>query len=173
MNFKKLNISVSEDNLYKILFKECYNYWSESNHPSTRMWALLISGDTILLKGKNILPIWVKEKDERFEWDNKHIYLNHAERDVIYKAAKGWIKTEGLTMIMPWLPCISCANAIISSWIKELIVHKQMIDRKTKDMWKEELKKSLDILNEAGIQIIAYDWVVWTKAYMHWKTWEA
>jgi deoxycytidylate deaminase len=41
-------------------------------------------------------------------------------------------------MVMPWLPCIPCANAIITSGIKKLIVHKQMIIR-TKEEWKEEL----------------------------------
>ncbi len=42
-------------------------------------------------------------------------------------------------MVMPWLPFIQCANAIITSGIKQhLVIHKQMVER-TDDKWKEEL----------------------------------
>ncbi len=173
MNIKELkNIKVTKNNFYKNLLRECYKYASKSNHPSTHTGALLVKNRKIILKGKNVLPPGVKEVKERFEGQNKHIYLNHAERDVIYKAAKKGIKTNGLTMVMPWLPCIPCADAIISSGIKTLVVHKQMIER-TRKGWQQELKNAVQILNEAGVQIIAYDGVVGAKAYMHGQEWDA
>ena len=51
----------------------------------------------------------------------KYIHTNHAEKDLIYKAARKGIATDGLTMIMPWLPCIPCANTIISSEIEKMV----------------------------------------------------
>ncbi len=75
-------------------------------------------------------------------------------------------------MVMPWLPCIPCANAVISSGIKKLIVHKQMIE-KTREGWQKELKDAVQILGEAGVKIIAYDGVVGVKAYMHSNKWDA
>jgi deoxycytidylate deaminase len=75
-------------------------------------------------------------------------------------------------MVMPWVPCINCANAIISSGIKKLIVHKQMIERTRKE-WQEELKNAVQILKESNIEIIAYDGKVGTKAYMHSQEWDA
>ncbi|MDT8413714.1 MAG: hypothetical protein RQ875_14720, partial [Vicingaceae bacterium] len=77
-----------------------------------------------------------------------------------------------LTMVMPWLPCIPCTNAIITSGIKKLIVHKQMIER-TADKWKEELENAVQIMKEAGVKIIAYDGLIGTKAYMHSEEWDA
>ncbi len=172
MNIEKLGIRTSTSEKYRDLLKDCYNYARRSNHPSTHNAALLSDGKKIVLRGVNILPPGVKEKRERFEGENKHIYLNHAERDVIYKAARKGLSTKGLSMIMPWVPCISCANAIISSGIKRLIVHKQMIER-TKERWHEELKNAVQIIKEAGIEILAYDGVVGTNAYMHSQEWNA
>jgi len=133
---------------------------------------LLVAQEKIILEGVNILPPRVKYKKERFEGANKHIYPNHAERDVIYQAAKKGISTEGLTMVMPWLPCIPCANAVISSGIEKLIVHKQMVER-TKEKWQEELKNAVQIMQEAGVEIITYDGVIEAKAYMHHQEWDA
>lgn len=48
-----------------------------------------------------------------------------------------------------------------------------MLDRKTKDMWVNELINAVDILNEAWIIILAYDWIIWAKAYMHGEEWGA
>lgn len=172
MNLEKLGIKISKNPKYKELLRECYNYAKKSHHPSTHNAALLFKDNKIILKGINILPPGVKEKKERFEGDNKHVYPNHAERDVIYKAAKKGIKTNGLTMIMAWLPCIPCADAIISAGIKKLIVHKQMVER-TREGWKEELKNAVQIMKEAGVNIEAYDGFVGAKAYMHSQEWNA
>ncbi|MBU1623230.1 MAG: hypothetical protein KJ597_06670 [Nanoarchaeota archaeon] len=127
------NIEVTTDILYRDLLKDCYDYASKSNHPSTHTAALLVDHDKVILRGNNILPPGVKELKERYEGDNKHIYPNHAETDLVYKAARKGIKTEGLMMVMPWLPCIPCANAVISSGIEKLVVHKQMIERTKKN----------------------------------------
>ena len=165
-------IETSTDTLYRDLLKICYEHASKSNHTSTHTAALLVDNGNVILDGKNILPSKVKKLKERFEGDNRHIYPNHAERDLIYKAARRGIKTEGLMMVMPWLPCIPCANAIISSGIEQLVVHKQMIER-TKEEWQKELKDAVQIMEEANVRIVAYDGVVGAKAYMHYKEWDA
>jgi len=172
MDIKSLDIKFSKEPKYASWLKECYIYSKKSNHPSTHNAALLIDNDKIILKGINTLPQGVKELKERFEGDNKHLYPNHAERDVIYKAAKKGIATDGLTMVMPWIPCIPCANAIISSGIKKLIFHKQMAER-TREGWQEELKNAIQIMKEAKIELIAYDGLVGAKAYMHSQEWDA
>jgi dCMP deaminase len=165
------NIEITTDVLYRDLLRDCYNYASKSNHPSTHTAALLVDDGKVILRGKNILPSGVKELKERFEGDNKHMYPNHAERDLVYKAARKGIKTDGLMMVMPWLPCIPCANAIISSGIKQLVVHKQMIKR-TREGWQKELKDAVQIMEEAGIKIIVYDGLVGAKTYMHSQEWD-
>lgn len=172
MNIEKPKIKVSRNMKYAKWLKKCYDYAKKSNHPSTHNAALLIDKDDVILRGTNILPLGVKNIKKRFEGNNKHIYPNHAERDVIYKAARKGIATKGLTMAMPWLPCIPCADAIITAGIRKLIIHRQMIER-TDEKWKDELQDAAQIMAEAGIRIIAYDGQVGAKAYMHSQEWDA
>ena len=174
IDIKKLKILETRDDMFRLLLKKCYEYSKRSNYPSTKNAAFLLDKQgKILLKGLNVIPQGVKHRRVYFETrENRHLYFNHAERDVIYLAAKRGVKTAGLTMIIPWLPCIPCANAIISSGIKTLIVHKQMIER-TREGWQEELKNAVEILKEAKVKIIAYDGVVGAKAYMHKQEWDS
>ena len=172
MNVHTLNISFSNDSLYADLLRDCYAHATNSNHPSTHTAALLVQNGKVVLRGTNILPPAVQALKERFEGENKHIYLNHSERDVLYKAARNGIPTQSLMMVMPWLPCLNCANGIISAGITTLVVHKQMIER-TRERWQEELKNAVKILNEAEISIIAYDGIVGVKAYMNKQEWDA
>jgi len=172
MDINKLDIQLTQEPKYAEWLKEAYEYSKNSKHTGTHNAALLIDNDKIVLKGTNNLPPGVEEKKERFESPNKHTYLNHAERDVIYKAARQGIKTEGLTMVMPWTPCIPCANAVISAGIKLLILHKQMIER-TEEHWFEELKNAIQIMKEAKVDVIAYDGILGVKGFMHDKEWDA
>ena len=172
MDVEKLGIKISKDKKHARWLKDCYEHAKKSHHPGTHNAALLFKKNKLVLVGLNILPPGVKYKKERFESPGKHFYLNHAERDVVYKAAREGISTNGLTMVMPWIPCINCANAVITSGIKTLIVHKQMVER-TESKWKEELSNAVRIMKEAKVKIIAYDGKVGAKAYMHDSEWEA
>lgn len=172
MDIELLGIEASKDPKFKDWLRACYSYAKISKHPSTHNAALIIRDNKIIVEGVNNLPPGVRDKAERFQGDNKHIYLNHAERDAIYKAARAGIATEGLTMVMPWLPCIPCTNAVISCGISRLIVHKQMLER-TKERWREELKSGAQLMKEAALRITAYDGIVGESAYMHGQRWEA
>lgn len=172
MDVNELGIKTSKDKKYALWLKDCYTHAKKSHHPTTHNAALLIKSNKIMLRGLNILPPGVKYRKERFEGENRHFYLNHAERDVVYKAARKGLITDGLTMVMPWLPCIPCANAIITSGVKTLIIHKQMIER-TRKKWQQELRNAVQMLKEAKVNIIAYDGKIGAKAYMSNIEWEA
>ena len=172
MDVKKLGIEISNKPAYAKWLRKCYAYAKRSKHPSTHNAALLVRQGRVVLKGANLFPPGVKELKERIKGANKHIYPNHAERDVIYKAARRGIATCGLTMVMPWLPCIPCANAVITAGIKKLVVHKQMIE-KTDVKWQNELKAAVQIMKEARVNIVAYDGSLGEKAYMHSHEWNA
>jgi dCMP deaminase len=172
MDISDIGIDISIDPRYKEWLKECYAFAAQSKHPTTHNAAFIIDGDAIVVRGKNDLPPGVKASSERLDGENRHIYLNHAERDAVYRAAREGIKTDGLTMVMPWLPCVNCANAVISSGIKRLIVHKQMAER-TREKWQQELRAAVTIMQETGILVIAYDGSVGAKAYQSGEHWDA
>ncbi len=166
------NIEISTHTTHKKWLKECYLHAQKSNHPTTKVGALLISGEKIILKGKNVLPEGVKERPERFEGENRHLYPNHAERDLIYAAAKIGLKTAKKTLVTPLHPCLQCANAIISSGISTVILHQQKIER-TRAGWQKEMIEAAKVLNEAGVRVILYNGTVGADSFMHGKKWTA
>ena len=153
MDVNELKINVSAEPKYAKWLKMCYNYAGKSDHPSTHNAALLVNHDRIILKSANLFPPGVKPLEYRLEEGNRNVYINHAETDIIYKAARKGIATKGLTMVMPWLPCIPCANAVISAGIEKLVCHKQMIER-TREKWIEELKEAVKIMSDRFRQYV-------------------
>ncbi len=72
MDIKTLNnIEITTDAPYKDLLKDCYNYASKSNHPSTHTAALLVNNGKVILRGKNIFPQGVKYTKKRVYWEQQ------------------------------------------------------------------------------------------------------
>ena len=76
MDISSLKIEISKDEKYKDLLKECYDYASKSNHPSTHTAALLVKDGKVILRGKNVLPEGVKKLKEREIWSSWLILSN-------------------------------------------------------------------------------------------------
>lgn len=105
-----------------------------------------------IIKDCNRLPNGVKGELERFQRPTKYSYVEHAERNVIYRAAKeGWC-LEGLTMYVPWFACADCARAIIQSGITKVVGHQLMLD-KTPIHWKESIEIAFKMLEESGVEM--------------------
>ncbi len=77
-------------------------------------------------------------------------YMEHAERDVIYKAALRGIPTYEATLYVPWFACVSCARAIIGAGITRVIGHLPMM-MGTPNRWKADILKADAMLDEAGV----------------------
>lgn len=123
-----------------------------SNDPSTQNGAVLVDANGLgLIEAANHFPDGVKDRPERWERPEKYAYVEHAERHVIYKAARFGIKTEGLTMYVPWYACADCARAIIIAGIGEVVGHKAIFDRTTA-RWEASIAQALGMLDEAGVK---------------------
>jgi len=86
----------------------------------------------------------------------KYKVTEHAERAVIYKAARLGIATLGLTMVCPWASCPDCARAIVLAGIPLVIGHRQAYD-KTPPRWQEEVAFGLEILRGGGVTYQMFD----------------
>ncbi len=154
------------DNQRKML-EIAYLVAKQSNDPSTQNGALLINGrEDIVGIGINQFPRGVRETAERWQQPLKYKIVEHAERDVLYDATREGVPTEGLTMVCPWAPCTDCARAIIQCGIKKLITHKQAFDR-SPEFWKQDIEIALTILQEAGIEHVAYDGKIGAEGVLH------
>lgn len=143
------------------LLSLAYDYASKySTDKSTQNGAIIIDENNlydkdgnfnILMFGCNHFPDGVIESPERWERPLKYSFVEHAERDVIYKCSKNGIKTDKLTMVVCWASCADCARAIIESGIKNVIAHK--LPEHDNPQWKESINIGDQMFKESGVNI--------------------
>jgi len=139
------------------LLKYAYEYARDnSTDKSTQNGAFLIATESFfpvepLIFGCNHFPDGVIETPERWTRPLKYSFVEHAERDVIYKAARNGIGTDGLTMVVCWAACADCGRAIIEAGIKHVITHK--VAEHDSPQWKESIAIADQMFKEAGIKV--------------------
>ena len=146
------NITLTKDEYFIALL----NIEKElSEDPGTQMSAGIASKDGELIAlGHNRAPAgfsdmpWNREADSSL--DTKYLYVVHAERDVIAKAAKKGANLEGTTLYVLNFPCNECAIEIVNFGIKEVIY----VTDNYPD--KEFTKAAKLILEKAGVKTRQY-----------------
>ena len=151
---KKIKINNSERN--KQYTREAYKFAKEfSDNPDSNLGAVIVIDNKIISRGANMYSAGVKKTEERSARPKRYLYIEHAERAAIAKAAKEGMKIGGSTIFSPWVPCFPCANAIINSGIKKAVFHYEQC-LKTPIDW-VEVEESFLMLLEAGIEIEIID----------------
>lgn len=117
----------------------------QSKDPNTKVGAIIVKDDRLISSGWNGFARGVKDLPER--WEIKHDFgVVHAEANAICNAAKEGISTNGATMWVNRFPCLACADLIIQSGIKGIVVTSE----------EESLSSRCDIsrikFEEAGIE---------------------
>lgn len=140
-----------------------YQYAQQfSTDQSTQNGAVLVPAESYsrlgleLIYGANHFPKGVKESPERWERPTKYAFVEHAERNAIYAAAKAGVSTDQATMFVPWFACSDCARAIIQAGIKEVVGHDTPVHSEANPHWKESIQNALDMLDEAGVKYRYY-----------------
>lgn len=101
------------------------------------------------LIGANRLPSHIHGGGRLFA-PAKYLFIEHAEREVIYTAARLGVQTDGATLYCPWFACCDCARAIIGAGIKE-VVGLAILDVLTPERWRANVQTALQMLIEARI----------------------
>lgn len=124
---------------------------------STQNGALIVDSENkIIACGCNRFPDKVTSKESRWERPIKYKFVEHAERNAIYFAARNGISLRNKTMVCPWAACSDCARAIIQSGIKKLVTHKQAHDR-SPPRWMDEIEIAFTMFNEADVDVVMFD----------------
>jgi len=89
------------------LIKIAYSEAKKSTNPSTQNGAILVDNEgNVVLATTNSFPDGIAENQERQTKAVRYKFSVHAERNVIYKAARLGIKTEELTMVCHGPPAL-------------------------------------------------------------------
>jgi dCMP deaminase len=130
----------------------------KSKDESTQIGAVIVGEDNeVLSTGYNSFPRGMDDSiRERQERPEKYFWIEHAERNSIYNAARIGVKLKGSTIYLTsGLPCMDCARGIVNSGIK-IVYCKSECTTKNKDKWLESQLKSKQLLSECGVEVIFY-----------------
>jgi dCMP deaminase len=81
----------------------------------------------------------------------KLTFIEHAERDVIYEAARAGTRTLDRIMVCPWACCAPCARAIVLSGIGKVVAHRQAYEI-TPERWLKQISDGLEILKAGRVE---------------------
>jgi len=155
------------DQLYMTM---CYLIAMRSRDPSTHVGSVIVDSDNVLIStGYNSLPRGIEPDIEKKrlsrEGGEKYYWIEHAERNAIFNAARRGTQLKGCKLYVPWTPCTDCARAIIQTGISEVIVHKngqEFYDKNTNGRWKDMEDRVKFMFIESGVlmQYIELDIVI-------------
>ena len=130
---------------------------SKSKDPSTQVGAVIVGpNNQIVSTGFNGFPRGIREGDrKRWEKPLKYKYVEHAERNAIYNAARHGIALEGCRMYLigfgpPNVPCTDCARAVIQSGIISVYGRPS---KPASEVWQDDLAVAYEMLVEAGVHV--------------------
>ena len=134
---------------------------TKSKDPSVQVGCVIVGpNNEVLSTGYNGFPRGVDEtKQSRWVRPEKYQWIEHAERNAIYNAARCGIKLEGATLFLPWepIPCSDCARAVVQAGIKRVIGTSAQFPSSNPDKWREDAKIASQILFEGGVEQVYLD----------------
>lgn len=140
------------ESLMEFLFAEAL----KSPDPSTQNAAILAHewGDKLTADANtlsvNCFPRGVVNHPDRWVRPDKYSFVEHAERNAIYSAARYGLNTSGLTLVAVWASCADCARAIIQSGITHLV---RYVAPGNHEHWADSINDADAMMSEAGIKI--------------------
>lgn len=110
--------------------------------------ALLPDDDGNVISACNTFPDGVADLDWRHEGDGRFVWMEHAERNAIFTAARAGRALKGARLATTFFPCIDCARAIVQSGIAVLVTPEPALED---PVWGESFLRSRVILEEGGV----------------------
>lgn len=92
------------------------------------------------------------DEDVRRERPEKYFWMEHAERNAIYAAARRGFSTVGGTMVVTHPPCMDCARAIVQAGITTVITSTP--DAEFQRRWADHDTRTKTLFDEAGVQLV-------------------
>lgn len=126
---------------------------SRSKDPATQIGCVIVGpAREIRSTGYNSLPRRVDDtKPERLERPTKYLWIEHAERNAIYNAARAGTATENCTLYADITPCMDCARAIVQAGIVEVVLNEERVARYSSAQYNPHFDLVRELFREAGV----------------------
>jgi len=111
---------------------------------------LVLADGATTLAACNDFPAGVQDLDARHAHPERLLWIEHAERNAIFAAARAGLSTTGATLVATFHPCAECARAIVQAGITTL--HTLAPDF-ADPLWGPGFHCSRTILEEGGVRV--------------------
>jgi len=131
----------------------CRTVARRSKDPNTQLGCVIVGPNhEIRSTGYNSFPRGIRDDvPERLIRPAKYLWIEHAERNAIYAAARCGISLEGCTIYVELMPCIDCARGIIQAGLWEVVVSKDRMQGYSGSTYREQHLIAGSLLREAGV----------------------
>ena len=128
---------------------------TRSKDPNTQVGCIIAGpAHEIRSTGYNSLPRGIRDDvPERLERPTKYLWMEHAERNAIYNAARCGTTLEGCTIYIELMPCMDCARAIVQAGIREVVVSRDRMGQYSSEYYDEHFRKVEELFGEAGVRV--------------------
>lgn len=127
---------------------------ARSTDPDTQVGCVITNREGhILMTGANHHTAGNQPTEENSQRPEKYDWIEHAERNAIFAAARQGVALNGSVMYLPGFPCVECARAIAQSGVS-LLFHGST------EGWDEErykFSKARKIMEQAGVTLVERD----------------
>ena len=133
----------------------CKAVAQRSKDPNTQV-GCIIGGPAheIRSTGYNSPPRGIRDDvPERLERPTKYLWMEHAERNAIYNAARCGTPLEGCTIYIELMPCMDCARAIVQAGIREVVVSRDRMSQYSSEYYDEHFGMVEVLFQEAGVKV--------------------
>ena len=133
-------------------FAGIVNAVSSKSNNKIKLGAIIVNSDNVLLSSGYNSFVRNCNDDPRKLFHEKSTYIEHAERNAIFNAAREGIRLKDTTLYCTWYPCVECARAIIQVGIKRVIALTKIEDCPIK--WQKPLTRGKQLLMECKVNIL-------------------
>lgn len=121
---------------------------TQSDDQHTQNGAVLVTACGWPVGAANAFPDGVVPDQSRYQRPTKYMYIEHAERNAIYTAARRGLSTKGGKLYCPWFACTDCARAIICAGITEVV---GLAHDPAHGTWQDSIDCADQMFTEAGV----------------------
>ena len=125
-----------------------------SDDPRTQVGCVIVGADgEMQSEGWNSLAQGVQRIPIRLQSPEKYLWIEHAERNAIYSAARRGVALKGGVIYAQLMPCADCARAIIQAGITEVVLSADASDAYDNPHYREHHAAAAAMLSEAGVTL--------------------
>ncbi len=132
----------------------CRMVGARSKDPNTKLGCIIIGpAREIRSTGYNSFPRNIRDDvPERLVRPHKYLWIEHAERNAIFNAARCGTPLEGCTLYVEIMPCMDCARAIVQAGIVQVVVSSARMAQYSSEYYDEHFRLVETLFNEAGVK---------------------